>query len=78
MKDVNFYMDGEIIREFGRQLWQIRQQKRLYLKKVAADINVPVRLIEGMELGKFVKYSVMRRLLEYYDTNIKLTLESNN
>lgn len=56
-------------------MWQIRQENRLYIAKVAKTINVPERIIEGMELGKFAQYTALRRLLDFYGEKIKISLE---
>lgn len=75
MSKLSVLIDKDLARQFGTQLWQARQEHHLYLKNVATAINVLERLIEGMELGKFMRYGVLVRLLKFYEKKVKLTLE---
>lgn len=75
MPEKNYSLDKETKRQIGEALWQIRYEKHLYLKNVTALTNIPSRIIEGMELGKFIQYSALRKLSEYYGKKIKITFE---
>lgn len=75
MPEKNYSLDKETKRQIGKALWQIRYEKHLYLKNVTATTNIPCRIIEGMELGKFIQYSALRRLCEFYGKKIKITFE---
>lgn len=74
MKNHNF-IDKESMREIGYALWQARQEKRLYLDKVQKATNIPQRIIDGMETGRKINYGALRKLLRYYEKNMKIVLE---
>ncbi|MBQ8481446.1 MAG: hypothetical protein IJ532_02805 [Alphaproteobacteria bacterium] len=75
MKEKNYSLDKQTKRDIGAALWQIRYEKHLYIKNVAAKTELPARIIEGMELGKFIQYGALRRLAEFYEKRIKITFE---
>lgn len=68
-------MDKQTIREIGRQLWQIRQEHGMYLHTVAFQTHIPEKVIEGMEIGKFIKYAPFRRLIEFYGKSMRIVFE---
>lgn len=68
-------IDKQTLREIGYALWQERNARRLYLRTVATRTNLPARIIEGMEIGKFLQYSAFRRLLNFYGKKIRIVLE---
>ena len=70
-----YYMDKKTLREIGRGLWQLRVDRHMYLKSVAYQTNIPQRIIEGMEIGKFIQYTAFRRLLQFYGKNMKVVFE---
>ena len=75
MPEKNYSLDKETKRQIGGALWQIRYEKHLYLRNVTAATAIPSRIIEGMELGKFIQYSALRKLSEFYGKKIKITFE---
>ncbi|MBO6281651.1 MAG: hypothetical protein J6N49_03865 [Alphaproteobacteria bacterium] len=68
-------IDKQTLREIGYALWQERNARRLYLRTVATQTNLPARIIEGMEIGKFLQYSAFRRLLNFYGKRIRIVFE---
>ncbi|MBR1841281.1 MAG: hypothetical protein IJ778_04045 [Alphaproteobacteria bacterium] len=70
-----FNLDKQTIREIGRELWRMRQEKHMYIHAVARRTNLPERIIEGMEIGKFIKFSAIRRLTEFYGKKMRITFE---
>ncbi len=70
-----YYMDKETLREIGHGLWQLRVEHHMYLKSVAYQTKIPQRVIEGMEIGKFIKYADFRRLIEFYGKEMKIVFE---
>ena len=46
-------MDKQTMKEIGLSLWQMRQDKHLYLHQVARLTNLPIRTIDGLEVGNF-------------------------
>ena len=75
MPEKNYSLDKETKRQIGAALWQIRYKKHLYLKNITTQTGIPCRIIEGMELGKFIQYGALRRLAEFYGVQIKITFE---
>lgn len=72
MAHVNILLNKEEARKFGAELQKIRHEKHMYLKNVAAIIKVPERIIEGMELGRFMRYGALQRLLKFYGKKVKI------
>ena len=68
-------MDKQTIQEIGHQLWQMRQERRMYLHTVSFQTRIPERVIEGMEIGKFIKYAPLRRLITFYGKKMMITFE---
>jgi hypothetical protein len=71
----NYSLDKQTKRDIGAALWQVRYEKHLYLKNIATQTGIPCRIIEGMELGKFIKYGALQKLGKFYDKKIKITFE---
>ncbi|MBR6356289.1 MAG: hypothetical protein IKR92_05495 [Alphaproteobacteria bacterium] len=70
-----YYMDKQTLREIGEGLWRLRKERGMYLRTVATQTNLPERVIEGMEIGKFIKYSAFRRLTEFYGKKMRIVFE---
>ncbi len=69
------YMDKQTIREVGQELWKLCQERRMYLRTVAHQTNLPERIIEGMENGKFIQYTTFRSLTEFYGKKMRVVFE---
>ena len=69
------YMDKQTLRAIGYELWKLRTERRMYLRTVAFHTKLPERIIEGMEIGKFLKYNAFRRLIEFYGIKMRIVLE---
>ena len=74
-KNHEYFMDKQTMLEIGLSLWKLRCEKRFYLDKVEKETGIPKRIIEGLEIGKFLQYGTMRKLLQYYGKKIKITFE---
>ena len=70
-----YYMDKQTLREIGLQLWILRKQRGMYLQNVATLTHLPARVVEGMELGKFIQYTAFRRLTEFYGKKMRIVFE---
>ncbi len=62
-KNHEYFMDKQTMLDIGLALWKLR------------ETGIPKRIIEGLEIGKFLQYSTLRKLLQYYDKKIKITFE---
>ena len=69
------YMDKQTIREIGHELWLIRKQRGMYLRTVSNCTHLPERIIEGMEIGKFIQFSAFRRLTEFYGKKMRIVFD---
>lgn len=69
------FTDKETLRAIGRELWQMRQDKHMYLRTVSYHTKVPERMIEGMENGKFLKHNAFRRLTDFYGKKMRIVFE---
>ena len=74
-KNHEYFMDKQTMLEIGLSLWKLRCEKRFYLDRVERETGIPKRIIEGLEIGKFMQYGTMRKLLQYYGKKIKITFE---
>ena len=70
-----FYVEKDMLRKIGAELWRLRQEKFMYLHTVAYQTKIPERIIEGMENGKFIQYSALRRLTEFYGKKMRIIFE---
>ena len=61
--------------EIGHELWLLRNQRGMYLRTVAHQTKLPERVIEGMEIGKFLKYSAFRQLMDFYGKKMRIVME---
>ena len=59
-------IDKQAMREFGHKLWLARQEKNLTIKQLSKQLNLPEHIIDSMEVGRFVQYSALRRMMQYY------------
>ncbi|MBQ8482358.1 MAG: hypothetical protein IJ532_07490 [Alphaproteobacteria bacterium] len=71
----SYLFDKQTKLEIGQALWQARHEKRLYLTNVSVKTKIPCKIIEGMELGKFMEYGPLRKLLEFYGKRVKVILD---
>ncbi len=69
------FMDKTTLREIGYELWKLRKQRGMYLKSVSVQTKLPERVIEGMEIGKFIQYTAFRRLSEFYGKKMRIVFE---
>ena len=75
MSKNGIFLDKQTAREIGHELWLIRKQRGMYLHTVANRTNLPERIIEGMEIGKFIQFSAFRRLTEFYGKSMRIVFE---
>lgn len=71
----NYLFDAQTKQEIGQALWQARQEKHLYINNVSVKTGIPYKIIDGMELGKFMKFSSLRKLMEFYGKQISITFK---
>ncbi|MBQ8482257.1 MAG: hypothetical protein IJ532_06965 [Alphaproteobacteria bacterium] len=69
----SYLFDTQTKLEIGQALWQARHEKHLYINNVASSTGIPSKIIDGMELGKFMKYGSLRKLMDFYGVQIKIT-----
>ena len=75
MSKNGIFLDNQTAREIGQALWQIRTEKHMFLRTVSNRTNVPERVIEGIEIGKFIQYGTIRRLISLYGKKMRITFE---
>ena len=69
------FLDKQTAREIGQALWQMRTEKHMYLRHVVKATHIPSEVIEGMEIGKFIQYGTIRKLINFYGKKMKITFE---
>ncbi len=70
-----YLMDNESIRQLGEELWRLRRAKHLLLAQAEKQSGIPAKVIEGLELGRYLQYGYARKLLKFYGVNMKIVLE---
>ena len=75
MSKNGLFLDKQTSYEIGQALWQMRAEKHLYLRHVVKATNIPSDVIEGMELGKFIQYGTIRKLINFYGKTMRIVFE---
>lgn len=75
MSEHNHFFDKNSMLEIGFALWQIRQQRRLYLSQVEKRAHVPAKMIDGLETGRSFHYGALRKLVRFYDKKLCISLK---
>ena len=75
MSKNGIFLDNQTAREIGQALWQMRTEKHMFLRTVSNRTNVPERVIEGIEIGKFIQYGTIRKLINFYGKKMRITFE---
>ena len=75
MSKNGIFLDNQTAREIGQALWQIRTEKHMFLRTVSNRTNVPERIIEGIEIGKFIQYGTIRKLINFYGKKMRIVFE---
>ncbi|MBR1841562.1 MAG: hypothetical protein IJ778_05485 [Alphaproteobacteria bacterium] len=71
----NTIIDKKAVKEIGAEFFKLRREKSLFIYQVAKKTAMPEKIIEGIELGRYIKYGKIRRLAKFYDKKIYITLE---
>ena len=71
----NYLFDAQTKIEIGQSLWQARHEKHLYINNVAVKTGIPSKIIDGMELGKFMEYSSLRKLMGFYGKWVNIIIK---
>ena len=69
------FMDKQSIIDIGEELFKQRRSKHLFLAQVARKTGIPIKSVEGIELGRYIKFGDLRLLLRFYGKKIRITLE---
>ncbi len=75
MSKYEYFVDKESMKEIGRNLWLMRQEKHLLLYQVASKTHIPERIIDRMEIGRNLNYGVLRRLITFYGKRMQIIFE---
>ena len=75
MSKNGLFIDKQTSYEIGQALWQMRAEKHLYLRHVVKATNIPSDVIEGMEIGKFIQYGTIRKLINFYGKKMRITFD---
>ena len=51
-----YLVDKESVRQIGRELWQLRREKNLLLQQVEKKSGVPAKIVESLELERYLQY----------------------
>ena len=70
-----YLVDKETVRQIGRELWRLRREKNLLLHQVEKRIGVPAKIVESLELGRYLQYGYLRKLLVFYGKELRIVLE---
>ena len=65
----------EITAEIAPQLKQLRLDRQLSIEELQVATHISRRILNRMENGKFLTFSHLRRLLEFYGKKVRIVLE---
>ena len=71
----NTVIDKKAVKEIGLEFFRLRREKSLFIYQVAKRTSMPEKVIEGIELGRYLKYGKIRRLAEFYGKKARISLE---
>ena len=71
---MNINIEKIITRPLGFALWQERRKQGLRLSSLQKQTQIPIKLLDRMELGKPVPPFAVKKLLIFYNKSIKLEL----
>lgn len=71
----NCLMDKQTIKEIGHELWKMRREKHLRLHQVENQTHIPASIIDKMELGRFLQFIAVRKLMAFYGKKMKIVFE---
>ena len=71
----NTIIDKKAVKEIGAAFFKLRCEKSLFIYQVAKKTAMPEKVIEGIELGRYIKYGKIRRLAEFYGKKIYIAWE---
>ena len=63
-----------LTKPLGFALWQERRKRGLRLSSLQKQTQIPIKLLDRMELGKPVPPFAVKKLLIFYNKSIKLEL----
>ena len=72
----NTVIDKKAVKEIGLEFFRLRREKSLFIYQVAKRTSMPEKVIEGIELGRYVKYGKIRRLAEFYGKRTRIVFEN--
>ena len=62
----------QIRRDIGIKLGALRQSRHILLKKVAKDTNIPLSVLDEIEIGIVRSWYIYHHLKNYYQCEIKI------
>ena len=68
-----FHID-KVRRAIGHELMLVRWQKGITLKQLAAQFQIPPKYIDRTEIGRYTHLSLIKKLLIYYNKEIRIEL----
>ena len=69
----DFHIDI-IRRAIGHELMITRWQKGITQKQLAAQFNIPPKYIDRTEIGRYTHLSLIKKLLIFYNKEIRIEL----
>ena len=69
------FMDKQSVVDIGEELFKLRRSKHLFLAQVARETGISAKSVEGIELGRYIKFGDLRMLLRFYGKKIKISLD---
>ncbi|MBQ8480949.1 MAG: hypothetical protein IJ532_00245 [Alphaproteobacteria bacterium] len=75
MSKREYLVDKQTMKEIGYELWKMRVERNMFLHQVTMRTGIPARDIEGMEMGRYVRYRYLRGLIAFYGKEMKIVFE---
>ena len=68
-----FHID-KVRRAIGHELMLVRWQKGITQKQLAAQFQIPPKYVDRTEIGRYTHLSLVKKLLIYYNKEVRIEL----
>lgn len=64
-------------KDFGRQLFELRAEKRISISDISNELCIPIHCIERLELGTLFNFNIgeVNQLARYFNKRLKISFE---
>jgi len=71
----NNFIDKQSLLDIGEELFRLRREKHLFLYQLAKQTGIPAKVIEGIEIGRYLKFRELRNLSKFYGKKPRIVFD---